>query len=251
MNKKRIRDAVVSRHKKINVLVVIPTYNEKSNIVELVAKILIQRKFIDVLIVDDNSPDSTGQIADEMSMKNKRIKVIHRRNKMGLGAACVHGFKYGLNKHYDLICEMDADLSHDPKFLNDLIDKSRKYDLVLGSRWTKGGGVVGWAWYRHVASRMANLITRTLFGLKAKDVTTGYRCYNRKILEKMDLNNVVSSGYAFLEEMVYMTQKAGFRIGEIPIIFIDRRLGQSKMSKKEIIDSSKAILKLFVKRYFG
>jgi len=233
----------------MKVLIVIPTYNEKYNISKLIPKILIQNRIINILIVDDNSPDGTGELADEISRKNKRIKVIHRKIKMGLGAACIDGFKFGLDRGYDLICEMDADLSHDPKYLNELVRKSQKYDLVLGSRWIDGGGVVGWAWYRYVISWSANLITRILFGLKQKDLTTGYRCYRRKVLETVNLNNTVSSGYAFLEEMVYETHKAGFKIKEIPIIFIDRRFGQTKMSKKEIIDSTKAILRLFIKRY--
>lgn len=234
----------------MKILTIIATYNEKDNIMELVPKILAQKNKSDILIVDDNSPDGTGILADKMSKKNKKIKVIHRKNKMGLGTACIEGFKYGIDKGYNLICEIDADLTHDPKYLGDFVEMSKKYDLVLGSRWIKGGGVIGWPWYRYVASRIASKVSGILLGLKVKDATNGFRCYNREVLEKIDLNSITSSGYSFLEEMIYLVQKSRFSIKEIPIILIDRRFGQSKMNKKEIINSSKAIFRLFIRRCF-
>lgn len=229
-------------------LIVLPTYNEKENITKLLPKVLAVDERIHVLIVDDNSPDGTGQLADTLSNQNSRVEVIHRKGKLGLGSAYIAGFNYAIKNNYDLIFEMDADFSHDPKYLKKFISASNELDLVLGSRWVKGGGVVGWNWYRYMTSWGANLLTRILLSLKPKDVTTGYRCYKREVLERINLHGIVSSGYAFQEELIYRVQKAGFKIGEIPIIFVDRKIGQSKMTKKEIITSTKAIFKLFLKR---
>lgn len=229
-------------------LICIPTYNEKENIKKLLAAILAQDQRIDVLVIDDNSPDGTGKLADKLAKKNSRIKVLHRQGKLGIGSAYIEGFKYALTKNYDLIFQMDADFSHNPKYLKELIRASQKYDLVLGSRWIKGGDVIGWPWYRYLTSWSANLFTRVLLSLKPRDITTGYRCYKREVLATINLSGIVASGYAFLEELIYRVQKAGFSIGEIPIIFIDRKKGQSKMTKKEIISSAKTILKLFFKR---
>lgn len=228
-------------------LIVIPTYNEKENIVKLIPEVLKQDKSIDILIVDDNSPDGTGKIVDGLSSKNRRIHILHRKGKLGIGSAYIAGFKYGLKNKYDLIISMDADLSHQPKYLPKMIMASLKYDLVLGSRWTKGGGVTGWPWHRYVMSWGANLFSRVLLKLKPKDITTGYRCYKREVLKKIDLDTIVSTGYAFFEELIYRVQKAGFSIGEVPIIFVDRKIGQSKIDKKEIMTSAKAIWHLFLK----
>lgn len=229
-------------------LVIIPTYNEKDNVKKLITEILKQDNLIDVLIIDDNSPDGTGEIVDQVVKQNKRVRVIHRSGKLGYGTAYVAGFKYALKNNYDLIFQMDGDFSHDPKYLPKLIEASSKYDLTLGSRWTKGGGVVGWQWYRYCMSWGANLIARTLLSLKPRDITTGFRCYNRRVLQKINLNGIVSSGYAFLEELLFRTQRAGFTIGEIPIIFVDRKAGKSKMGLKEITTSGKAIFSLFIRR---
>lgn len=231
----------------MNYLIVIPTYNEKENIVKLIPEVLKQDKSIDILIVDDNSPDGTGSIVGGLAKKNQQIHILHRKGKLGIGSAYIAGFKYGLKNKYDLIVSMDADLSHNPKYLPEIIAASSKYDLVLGSRWTKGGGVTGWPWHRYVMSWGANLFSRVLLRLKPKDVTTGYRCYKREVLEKIKLDTIVSTGYAFFEELIYRTQKAGFNIGEVPIIFVDRKIGQSKIDKKEIITSAKAIWHLFLK----
>jgi len=229
-------------------LIIVPTYNEKDNIDKIAPKVLEQDDLIDILIVDDNSPDGTGELADEMARDNSRIKVLHRKGKLGLGSAYVAGFNYGIEHKYDLIFEMDADFSHDPKYIPELIKASEEYNLVLGSRWVKGGGVEGWPWYRYTASWGANLAARLLLSLKPKDITSGFRCYHREVLEGINLHGIISSGYAFQEELIYRTQKAGFSIGEIPITFVDRKEGQSKMTKKEIITSSKAIIKLFMHR---
>jgi dolichol-phosphate mannosyltransferase len=225
-------------------LIIIPTYNEKENIEKLISEILKQDKDIDVLIVDDNSPDGTGAIVDELKKKNPRINILHRKGKLGLGSAYILGFKYALKHQYGLIFQMDADFSHNPKYLPKLIFAAQKYDLVLGSRLVRGGGVVGWPRIRYFTSRSANLFSRTLLGLKPHDVTTGFRCYNKRVLEKINLDGIVCTGYAFLEELIYLTQKSGFSIGEIPIVFVDRKLGKSKMGLKEIISSAKAVIKL-------
>lgn len=229
-------------------LILIPTYNEKENIVRLIREILKQDKSIDVLVIDDASPDGTGDMVENLSKKNKRVQVLRRKGKLGIGSAYIEGFKYGIKNKYDLIFQMDADFSHDPKYLKKLILKSEKYDLVLGSRWIKGGGVVGWPWFRYMTSFSANLISRLLLGLKPKDITTGYRCYRKEVLKKINLGKIVSSGYAFMEEMIYQVQKSGFTIGEIPIIFIDRREGSSKMGIKEIKSSAKSLFQLFLRR---
>lgn len=229
-------------------LIIIPTYNEKENITRLIPEILKLKIDTDILVVDDGSPDGTGEAVEKIARKNKHIKVMHRNGKLGLGSAYVQGFKYAIKQKYDLIFQMDADFSHQPKYLKSLIHESEKYDLVLGSRWVKGGGVTGWAWYRYVSSWSANLIARTLLSLKPRDITTGFRCYHRKVLETINLEGIVSAGYAFLEELIYRTQKAGFTIGETPIIFVDRTSGQSKMTMKEISTSAKAIFRLFFRR---
>lgn len=230
------------------VLILTPTYNEKENIVKLIAKIHQVNKDVDILVIDDNSPDGTGECVERIAAKDERVKALHREGKLGLGSAYVAGFRYAIKNKYDLIFQMDADLSHDPKYIPKLIKKSEKYDLVLGSRWVKGGGVEGWPFYRYIMSWGANLIARVLLSLKPRDITTGYRCYRREVLEKIDLSSIVASGYAFLEELIFRVQGAGFTISEVPIIFIDRRVGQTKMGLKEITTSSKAILKLFARR---
>lgn len=232
---------------KSEILIVIPTYNEKENIAKLVPLILKQDKNIDILVVDDNSPDRTGELIEKLAKKNQKIHALHRKGKLGIGSAYIAGFKYGLKNKYDLIISMDADLSHQPKYLPAMISASKKYDLVLGSRWTKGGGVTGWPWHRYVMSWGANFFSRVLLKLKPKDITTGYRCYKREVLEKIGLDKITSTGYAFFEELIYRVQKAGYTIGEVPIIFVDRKIGQSKIDKKEIYSSAKAIWHLFLK----
>ena len=225
-------------------LLIIPTYNELENLKKLLPAIFKQNLNLDVLIIDDNSPDGTGQFIKTWKNTNHHLKLIERPRKLGLGSAYVLGFRYALNQKYNLIFEMDADFSHHPKYLKDFIRAAKKYDLVLGSRWIKNGGVVGWSFFRYFASFSANLVTRLLLGLKPKDITTGFRCYRRQTLEKISLNHIVSSGYAFQEEMIYRTQQAGCSIREIPIIFKDRTLGESKMTKKEIMTSAKTIAKV-------
>ncbi|MFA6423019.1 MAG: glycosyltransferase family 2 protein [Patescibacteria group bacterium] len=232
----------------MKILFITPTYNEKENIGKLIPLVLDVNGNIEILVIDDNSPDGTGELVDNMAKDDPRIKILHRKGKLGIGSAYVEGFKYAIKNQYDLIFQMDADLSHDPKYIPELIRKSEKYDLVLGSRWVKGGGVIGWPFYRYLTSWGANLLTRSLLRLKPKDITTGYRCYKVEVLKKINLDEIVSTGYAFMEELIFRVQRAGFKIGEIPIIFVDRKIGKSKMGIKEIISSARAVFKLLMKQ---
>lgn len=228
-------------------LVIIPTYNEKDNIKSLIEKIIeIEKKNnlnLDILVVDDNSPDGTGKLVDKISQKNKKINLLNRKNKQGLGKAYIAGFKWALYEKYERIISMDADFSHNPKYLSHLIKYSEKYDVVIGSRYIKGGGIKGWELFRYLNSWGANFITRFLLGLKPKDVTAGFKCYSRKFLEFIDFNSIISSGYAFQVEMINLAAKGGFTIYETPIIFIDRRVGQSKISG-ELKRSAKVVFQL-------
>jgi len=212
-------------------LVVIPTYNEAENIREVVEKVLeLDIDGLEILIVDDNSPDGTGLIAEEMASSDRRIHVIHRSRKRGLGSAYVEGFKFALSEGYDLIFEMDADLSHDPSYIPDFIEKSRDYDLILGSRYVKGITVVNWPLKRLLLSYFGNLYARKVTGLPVRDATGGFKCFRREVLEAIDLDRISSEGYSFQIEMTFKAWKKGFRIFEMPIIFRDRERGQSKMS---------------------
>jgi dolichol-phosphate mannosyltransferase len=213
-------------------LVIIPTYNESENIEKIVPIVLEKDPSIHVLIVDDNSPDGTGRIADSMSRENDRILVIHRQSKSGLGTAYLTGFKFALAKGYDLIFEMDCDFSHDPKYLPHFLQAIQEADLVLGSRYISGVNVINWPISRLLLSYFANVYSRIITGLKVKDATGGFKCFRRQVLEAIELDRVKSNGYSFQIEMSYRAWKKGFRIKEIPIVFEDRKVGQSKMSKK-------------------
>lgn len=234
----------------MKVLIIIPTYNEAKNIKKLILSINQQKlKNTSILIVDDNSPDRTGQIAESLA-KNKfgnPIYVLHRKKKEGLGKAYVDGFKWALKNHYKKIITMDADFSHHPKYLPALLKKSEKNDVVIGSRYVKGGKIEGWNWQRYLNSFCANLIARLILGLKPKDVTAGYKCYSAKFLRLIDFDNLVSSGYAFQVEMVNLAQDNGFKIEEIPITFKDRRAGQSKISG-ELYRSAIAVIRLAIRK---
>lgn len=225
-------------------LVIIPTYNESENIEEIVPEILQKDPSIDVLIVDDNSPDGTGKMADEMAKDNSRLRVLHREKKAGLGTAYKDGFKYALENNYDYIFEMDADFSHDPKYLPHFLQAIKETDLVLGSRYISGVNVINWPISRLLLSYYANVYTRWVTGLPVKDATGGFKCFRRKVLEKIDLDRVQSEGYSFQIEMSFRAWKKGFKIKEIPIVFEDRRVGQSKMSKKIVREAVWRVWKL-------
>ncbi len=212
-------------------LVIVPTYNEASNIVLLIPQILGQDDRLDVLVVDDGSADGTGKIADQMASEDSRIHVMHREKKLGLGTAYVAGFRWALEHDYDLVFEMDADFSHDPKHLPEFLAAIAAVDVVLGSRYVGGRvTVVNWPIGRLIMSYGANIYARLVTGVKLADATGGFRCYRRKVLETIDLDDIRSNGYAFQIEMSFRSSRKGFRIKEIPIVFVDRTDGTSKMS---------------------
>ena len=225
-------------------VVVVPTYNERENIEELIEKTLSTSPDIDILIVDDNSPDGTGEIAEKIAKENPRVKVLHRPGKMGLGSAYVEGFKWALKENYDFVMEMDADFSHNPEDIPRFIEKIKEYDLVIGSRYTDGVSVVNWPISRLLLSYFANIYARTVTGVPIMDLTGGFKCFRREVLESINLDTIMSDGYAFQIEMNYRAYKKGFRITEIPIIFIERRAGSSKMSKKIVWEAFWLVWKL-------
>ena len=225
-------------------LVIIPTYNESENIERIVPEILERDPSIDVLIVDDSSPDGTGELADKMAEKNSKIFVIHREKKSGLGTAYKAGFRYAIENGYDYIFEMDADFSHDPKCIPSFLEAIKEADLVLGSRYISGVNVINWPMSRLLLSYYANVYTRLVTGLPVKDATGGFKCFRRKVLESVDLDKVKSEGYSFQIEVSLRAWKKGFKIKEIPIVFEDRREGRSKMSKKIVREAVWMVWKL-------
>ena len=214
-------------------LVIVPTYNERFNIARLIPAVLAQDPALEVLVVDDGSPDGTGAIVDGITANNSRVHVIHREKKLGLGTAYLAGFRWALERKYDLVFEMDADFSHNPERLPEFLEAIKEADLVLGSRYQDGHvNVVNWPMSRLFLSYAANVYARFVTGLPIFDTTGGFKCFRRNVLESIDLNAVKSNGYAFQIEMSYRVWKRGFRLFEIPIIFVDRTEGVSKMSKK-------------------
>ncbi len=226
--------------------VIIPTYNERENIEPLVTQLLALPVGLRVIVVDDNSPDGTGAIADRLAVEsNGRVGVIHRAGKLGLGTAYIAGFKRALAEGADLICTMDADFSHNPRYIPAMVEKiAQGYDLVIGSRYVRGGATSGCTFDRKLLSWGANAFARTLLGLRAHDTTAGFRCYRREVLEGMDPDAIKASGYSFLIEMLYRVQRRGWRVGEVPITFENRRLGTSKISRDEIVRALGTVLRL-------
>jgi dolichol-phosphate mannosyltransferase len=225
-------------------LIVIPTYNERENLGDLVPRILAVDPRFEVLVVDDGSPDGTGQLADEMAAKVPRIQVLHRPGKMGLGSAYRQGFRFALERGFDLVFEMDADFSHDPASLPAFVSAIRDADLVIGSRYLNGVTVVNWPMGRLVLSFAANRYTRLVTGLPLNDATAGFKCFRREVLAAIDLDNVRSDGYSFQIEMNFKAWKKGFRLKEIPITFSDRRVGISKMSKRIVREAAVMVWRL-------
>lgn len=214
-------------------LVIIPTFNESENLPRLVPSVLSRDERLEILVVDDNSPDGTGRLAEEIAAAEPRVHVIHRAGKLGLGTAYIAGFKWGIEHGYDILFEMDADFSHDPTHLPQFLEAVQDYDLVLGSRYLHGRvTVVNWPMGRLLLSYFANSYARWVTGLPIADATGGFKCFRREVLEAIELDRVESNGYAFQIEMSFRAWKKGFRLGEIPIMFVDRDLGESKMSKK-------------------
>lgn len=217
-------------------LVVVPTYNERANIDELVQRTLATPG-VDLLVVDDGSPDGTGTRLDELAADEPRMRVLHRPHKAGLGSAYRLGLGLGLEEGYDVLVEMDADLSHDPGALPDLLAATADHDLVIGSRYVPGGGVVNWPWHRRVLSAGGNLYVRLLTGVPVHDVTSGYRAFHAEVLRAIELGALRSEGYSFQLETALQAWRAGFRIGEVPITFVERRAGASKISRAIVFEA--------------
>ena len=226
-------------------IVVIPTYNESENIEKLINEIFaLNIDGLKILVVDDSSPDHTSQIVTNLQSSFTNLHLISRPNKLGLGSAYLAGFRKALELGADYIFEMDADFSHDPKDIPRLLEAIKNCDLVIGSRKITGGKIIGWNWVRKFNSTGAMWFSRLILGLKVKDVTAGFRCFRSKVLKTIDLAKIHSNGYAFQEELLYRTQKLDFTISEIPVIFIDRQKGKSKLSKKDILEFFVTMIKL-------
>lgn len=213
-------------------LIVMPTYNEQDTIAGLVADICRYLPVADVLIIDDNSPDGTGQVADDLAARMPQVRVLHRQGKLGLGTAYVLGFHYAIAHDYECVFEMDADYSHDPQYLPRFHDIAQHADLVIGSRYIAGGGTPNWSPLRRFISGGGNIFARAVLGIPVHDCTSGYRCYRTSVLRKLNLDAIHAQGYAFQVELAYNAWRAGCRIEELPIIFVDRRVGKSKMSRR-------------------
>lgn len=232
-------------------IVIIPTYDELNNIKNLIPDILNIRPEFHILVIDDNSPDGTGEYVEELSKRDDRIKVIRREGKLGLGTAYVRGFCYMLDNGYDFAFQMDADYSHDPKELNNFVKYAEEYDLVIGSRYIQGVNVINWPMSRLLLSYFANKYTSVVTGMPIKDSTGGFKCFNRRVLESIDFDDVNSNGYSFQIEMNFKVWKRGFKIKEIPIIFVDRVEGNSKMSKNIVWEAIFMVWNLRLASIFG
>ncbi|RYZ41378.1 MAG: polyprenol monophosphomannose synthase [Myxococcaceae bacterium] len=226
-------------------LVCIPTYNERDNIGPITQAVLAADPRVDILVVDDNSPDGTGQIADGLASKDPRVRVLHRERKEGLGRAYLAAFRWALAEGYTYILEMDADFSHDPAYLPLFLNTAEGgADLVLGSRYVPGGGTVNWGVGRKIISRGGSLYARSILGVDVRDLTGGFKCFHRRVLETLNLDDVRSTGYAFQIELTYRTLRKGFTVREVPIVFEDRRVGHSKMNKKIFVEALGMVWKL-------
>ena len=224
-------------------LIIIPTYNEYENLQPLLRSIFSYVPHTDILIVDDNSPDGTGELADQLHKVDSRIRVLHRSGKLGLGTAYVAGFKYAISNGYDAAFEMDADFSHDPQYLPNFLQAIENADLVIGSRYIPGGATPNWSLTRRFISGCGNIFARFMLGIPVHDCTAGYRCYRREVLESIDLDSIQSQGYAFQVELAYRVMKQGFVIVETPIVFLDRRVGKSKMSRTIVAEAFLYVLR--------
>jgi dolichol-phosphate mannosyltransferase len=233
-------------------LVVIPTYNERENLSRLVPLVLQQDPRLDILIIDDASPDGTGQLADDLAADEPRLHVLHRPGKLGLGTAYLEGFRWALARDYDAVFEMDADFSHDPAHIPQFLEAIRDFDVVLGSRYLHGRvTVVNWPIPRLLLSYAANVYARLVTGLPVTDATGGYKCFRRRVLETVDLDRVGSEGYSFQIEMSLRAWRKGFALGEIPIVFADRDEGQSKMSRRIVWEAVWRVWALRIRDILG
>lgn len=236
----------------VDTWMIVPTYNEADNLDDLITQLLALPVAMGVMVVDDNSPDGTGNRADAWADKEpQRVQVVHRSGKLGLGTAYIAGFRKALESDASRIMTMDADFSHNPRYIPDMLAMAEHKHVVIGSRYVAGGGSRNCTWKRIVLSRTANLVARVLLGLGARDATAGFRLYRREVLESIPLGQIFSSGYSFLVEMLFMCQRRGWSVGEVPIIFEDRRKGQTKISRSEILKAQYTVLRLFIRRLRG
>lgn len=235
---------------KPDTVVIVPTYNESDNIDQLISQLLDLPVNLGVIVVDDNSPDGTGQKADQWAEREPgRVHVVKRPGKLGLGTAYISGYRLALDKlDAQRIMTMDADFSHNPRYIPAMIELSEQKDVVIGSRYVPGGGSLNCTWKRIWLSKIANFVARGLLGLQARDTTAGFRLYHRHVLESIPFEQVFSSGYSFLVEMLFMCQRRGWQIGEVPIIFEDRRKGTTKISRNEVIKAQYTVLRLLARR---
>jgi dolichol-phosphate mannosyltransferase len=228
-----------------SVLVILPTYNERDNLEPIAAAVRAQLPTAQLLIIDDGSPDGTGAIADGLAAADRRVTVVHRSGKLGLGTAYLLGFRHAIAEGVDFVFEMDSDFSHDPRALPELLAAARAgADLAIGSRWVAGGGTVNWGLQRRLLSRGGSLYARAILGVGVRDLTSGFKCFRRTTLERLDLDRIRSEGYSFQIEMTYRVLQAGMRVAEVPITFVDRRVGQSKMSKAIFLEAVAMVWKL-------
>lgn len=225
-------------------LVIIPTYNERENLPRLLPAILGQGESFHVLVVDDNSPDGTGEIADDLAAADPRVNVLHRDGKRGLGTAYVAGFKWALAHGFDYVFEMDADFSHDPDDLPRLLEGARQGDCAVGSRWVEGGGTENWSFIRTFISRGGSVYSKLILGVPVNDLTSGFKCFSAYVLRALDLDAIQSNGYGFQVEVNYRCHRMGFRIVEVPIKFVDRRVGKSKMNSGIVFEAARVVWKL-------
>ncbi|MEJ7734152.1 MAG: polyprenol monophosphomannose synthase [Polyangiaceae bacterium] len=224
--------------KRPRTLVITPTYDERDNLPRFVHQVHEAAPFADVLVVDDASPDGTGVVADALAARDDRVRVLHRKGKLGLGTAYVAGFRYALTHGYDVALEMDADLSHDPRHIPELLRAlDEGADVALGSRNVAGGGVEGWGMGRHFLSKGGSTYARTILGVPTRDLTTGFKAYTRRALEAIDVASLRSNGYSFQIETTYRALRRGLRVVEVPIVFVDRRVGKSKLSRRIFVEA--------------
>lgn len=229
-------------------VVLLPTYNEIDNLPRILPAIL-EAAPVDVLVIDDNSPDGTGELADTFAAARHRINVLHRDHKEGLGAAYIAGFRQALASGYDLILQMDADFSHPPTHIAHMLELARSNDVVLGSRWVTGGGTQNWPKRRQLISRLGSAYARLVLQAPVRDLTGGFKCFRREVLEAIDLEAIHSTGYAFQIEMTYRALKLGFGVVETPILFVERALGCSKMSRKIVTEAIWGVPKMRMRRH--
>ncbi len=229
---------------RLKTLVVIPTYNERDNVRPLCRAVLEQGRGIEVLVVDDNSPDGTAALAEAMARSESRLHVLCREGKLGLGTAHLAGYRWALQRHYERVVTMDADFSHPPQCIPAMLESSLRADVVIGSRYCPGGGHRGWARRRVLLSRASNAVARLCLSLEPRDCTGAFRCFRRSVLEQVALHNIASTGYSFQEEMLWHCSGGAFRLAEVPITFVDRQRGESKISLREIVDGMVTIVRL-------